>query len=160
MRITDTHIYFWGYKDIFSNFYKHPITHRGVTTHCSEVAFMIEKALFFNDAKSFQALARSKKAAEAKEIGRGVTPFDPAAWDAVRYEKMKEALRSKFNEPGLKAYLLSTGNLVLVEASPPDTIWGVGLGENDPLIENEKNWKGQNLLGKALMDIRTELRQQ
>ena len=159
MRITNTHVYFWGYKDIFSNFYKHRVFHNGASVHCSEVAFMMEKALFFNDKKSYDQLVASKKAAEAKDIGRHVTPFDPAAWDAVRYEKMKIALRSKFKAAGLRKQLLDTGNLVLVEASPPDKVWGVGLAENDPLIENEKNWKGQNLLGKALMDIRAELRQ-
>ena len=59
----------------------------------------------------------------------------------------------------MRNQLLDTGNLVLVEPSARDKVWGVGLAENDPLIENEKNWKGQNLLGKALMDIRAELRQ-
>ena len=71
---------------------------------------------------------------------------------------MVNVLKSKFQIPELKEALLRTGDRIIVEASPYDKIWGVGLEENDPRILNEKNWRGQNLLGKALIEVRQSLK--
>ena len=108
MRITNTHVYFWGYKDIFSNFYKHRVFHNGASVHCSEVAFMMEKALFFNDKKSYDQLVASKKAAEAKDlmgvIDNAITfekdtlLYFHAISDGISNDKAKTALRRIINE--------------------------------------------------------------
>ena len=71
---------------------------------------------------------------------------------------MVDVLRAKFKEPFMRDILLRTGDRIIVEASPYDRIWGVGLDVEDPRILDENQWQGQNLLGKALMDVRTELK--
>ena len=79
-------------------------------------------------------------------------------WASRRYQAMVDALTAKFQDPELKRILLNTGDRILVEASPYDRIWGIGLSEQSPFIYDEKNWKGQNLLGKALMEVREKLK--
>lgn len=72
---------------------------------------------------------------------------------------MVEVLTVKFEQnPRLKDYLLATGDAVLVEAAPKDRLWGIGMGENNLDVENPKKWLGRNLLGKALMQVRDQLK--
>lgn len=78
-------------------------------------------------------------------------------WSAKRYHAMVQALEAKFTDPELRQILLDTGDRIIVEASPYDRIWGVGLSENDDDLY-AGNWKGQNLLGKALMEVRDKLK--
>ena len=157
MCYTDTHVYFWRNKAPFSNFYRKPFRYRGHTLQFSEQGFMLEKALLFDPSK-VDAIARATQPDKAKALGRAVQNYDDVIWSSVRYDKMVEVLRAKFKEPFMRDILLRTGDRIIVEASPYDRIWGVGLGAEDARILNEKNWRGQNLLGKALMDIRAELK--
>jgi ribA/ribD-fused uncharacterized protein len=65
----------------------------------------------------------------------------------------------KFTQhPDLKTFLLNTGEKVLVEASPVDAVWGIAMAENNPEVHNPESWKGENLLGYALMEVRNQLK--
>ena len=120
---------------------------------------MWSKAILFED---FEVAERILKVgddpATAKKLGRAVKGFNAARWDSVRYEIMKEGLTLKFTQnPPLKEALISTGDAVLVEASPYDKIWGIGMSEVSAIKAGESKW-GQNLLGKALMEVRESLK--
>lgn len=149
---TNTHIYFWG--SIFSNFYYTMFQYKGIKVNTSEQAFMLAKAVTFNDKSTAKLIADSRTPQEAKKLGRLVKNYNDNIWDSKRYQIMVEVLKEKFNNPELKKALLSTKDKILVEGSPYDKIWGVGLHYKDEKIKDEKNWKGQNLLGKALMEVR------
>jgi hypothetical protein len=90
-----------------------------------------------------------------KKAGRKVRDFIDAVWLKHRNKILQDGLYAKFTQnKALFEKLKSTGNKVLVEASPYDKIYGVGLGENDPKILDENNWRGENLLGNTLMNVR------
>jgi ribA/ribD-fused uncharacterized protein len=88
-----------------------------------------------------------------------VSGFDEAVWTAHRSDIVVRANVEKFSQnAALKDFLLNTGDRVLVEASPVDKVWGIGLAEDSPVVENPRKWKGLNLLGFALMAVRERLR--
>jgi ribA/ribD-fused uncharacterized protein len=114
--------------------------------------------LICNDLVTADLVLKEKDPRAHKALGRSIKNYDDVAWSNNRFQIMVDGLFGKFSQDAnLRSLLLGTGNRVLVEASPLDTVWGVGLGEDDPLILNEKNWRGQNLLGNALMRVRTIL---
>lgn len=155
MVVTDTHCYF--YVNEFSNWNRSKIVHpyRGLKFPTSEHAFMWMKADFFGDSSIASQIPLCPHPRDAKELGRQVKRYDDMEWSLVRYNYMVVVNLWKFLQNEYhRDVLASTGDRILVEASPYDRVWGVGLGENDPLILDEKNWKGDNLLGKALMDVR------
>lgn len=154
MRTTENFVFFWGNREIYSNFYKKPFFYKGVKIPCPEVGFMMEKAIQFNDMDILNKLKTAHNPARAKELGRKIKNYDDAIWNEVRYDRMKEVLIAKFSDPALKKQLKDTGKRILVEASPMDKIWGIGMDENHPQVEDISKWKGQNLLGQVLMDIR------
>jgi ribA/ribD-fused uncharacterized protein len=157
MKITDTHIYFWD--GIFSNFYPITFMYKDKMFLTSEQAFMWEKSRTFKDSAIELLILNANTPQEAKKLGRKVGNFAVDTWDRIKEQIMYDVVYTKFSSsPTLSAQLISTGNKTLVEASPFDKIWGVGLGENDIKILNEKNWQGQNLLGKVLMNVRKNLK--
>ena len=119
---------------------------------------MYQKALLFRDTDSAQKLLLATNPGEAKAIGRRVNGFDQATWEKHRFDIVVAGNLAKFSAlPDLKSYLLQTAPFVLVEASPVDSIWGIGLAEDNPDCPNPNNWKGENLLGFALMEVRDRL---
>jgi ribA/ribD-fused uncharacterized protein len=87
--------------------------------------------------------------------------FKADKWNPIKYEKVKVGVKAKFQQNDeLKKILLDTGDSLICEASPRDKEWGIGMGSNNPLIQDPKNWKGDNLLGEMLMEIRNELREE
>lgn len=158
MEQTKDYVFFWGPKDVLSNFYPIKYYFRGKKVKSSEEAFMLAKALHFNDMNSALKLQLTRTPKEAKAIGRLVKNYDDAEWNRVRYDYMVEVLTAKFLSN--KAYarvLVDTFGKTIVEASPYDEIWGIKIGINDPDRLDEAKWKGQNLLGKALMEVRDVL---
>ncbi len=163
MRITDKHIFFWGEE--LSNFYPCNITYRygdkTLTFHTSEQMFMWLKAKTFNDNENADNILKAKTPKDAKRLGRKVINFSDEIWAKKRKDAMKLALRYKFSDenPDLKEFILDKNfdNKKFVEASPFDEIWGIGLSENDERSDDESNWKGINLLGTCLNEIRDEL---
>ncbi len=120
---------------------------------------MFYKAFFFGDKTVCSLIEEHAKARahprEVKELGRRVRNYNDKIWSTVRFGFMTYVNLLKYQQnPDLGAQLKDTGDRVLVEASPVDRVWGVGLGENDPLILDEKNWTGKNLLGQSLMTVR------
>lgn len=97
---------------------------------------------------------------EIKKLGREVKNYDDAIWSEKRFNVVSVANREKFtqNEDLYKVLMATTGT-TLVEASPYDKIWGIGLGEGDPNIKDRNKWKGLNLLGQVLTNLRVHLEQ-
>lgn len=94
-----------------------------------------------------------------KQLGREVQHFDAEVWDAHKFDIVVKGNLAKFGQnPDLRKYLLNTGERILVEASPFDRIWGVGMREDDKDILHPQKWFGLNLLGFALMVVRDELK--
>lgn len=147
---------FWN--SIFSNFYPVNFTFKSLYFISSEQAFMWCKARHFGDVPSCIAILDAKDPKSAKTLGRAVKGFDNAEWDKVRYGYMVEVLKAKFNShPFILSPLLSTTGLELIEGSPYDKIWGVGIHwQNDACFDKTK-WQGQNLLGQALVEVREYL---
>lgn len=153
MRYTETHVYFFTDDAPFSNFYKTAFIYKGYDLSFSEQGLMIEKALLFEPSKA-DDIAQATHPYQAKQLGRSIQNHDDKKWGAVRYDKMVAVLKAKFASPDLKSILLETGERTLVEGSPYDRVWGVKIDWQDDRILDEANWKGQNLLGKALMEVR------
>ena len=118
---------------------------------------MAQKAKLFHDSARYTAILRATKPWECKDLGKQVTPFDAKTWDAVKYDVVKNGNRAKFEQnPDLKRLLLATGNAILAEASSKDKIWGIGLDAQTAASTDMSEWPGQSLLGRALMELRTE----
>lgn len=151
MRITPTHVYFFTFKDVFSNWHKSDFEVNGVKFNCMEQYMMYSKAKFFGDEKVAAEIMLLTDPKDHKAKGRDVTPYNDDAWNAARDKIVIAGLLRKFsqNEHLLKA-LLDTGTRRLVEASPYDKLWGCGLKESDPRILDENNWPGLNKLGNCL----------
>lgn len=149
---------FYKSSHCFSNFYPCEFKDDNENTfYSSEQYFMYCKALMFEDNKMATKILRNKSPALAKKYGRLVKNYSEDVWEVFREDIMTDALRFKFNQnPVLARKLKLTGNAILVEASPTDKIWGVGLSLTSILIYNKTKWKGLNLLGKCLMRVRGE----
>ena len=121
---------------------------------------MAQKAKLFHDAKTYTTILRTGNPETCKKLGRQVTPFDGELWDSARYEILKTALRAKFTQnPQLKKALLETGDAIIAKTGHHDSIWGIPLSPEEAADLSPDQWPGQNLLGKALMDIREELKE-
>ena len=131
----------------------------GVTYKTAEHYMMAEKARLFNDHESLQRILESDTPAEAKKLGREIANWDEEKWMAHRFDIVARGNYYKFSQnPALRDFLLKTGDSILVEASPRDKIWGIGMGANTKGIENPMSWRGENLLGFALMEARERIR--
>lgn len=129
-------------------------THRTFTS--SEQALMCQKALTMGDVVTAESIVQATTAAECKRLGREVSPYDDTKWAKVRYNIMMAILWAKFSQNSrLGAELVGTGNAVLAEASPTDRCWGIGVSMAD--AQTGVPWRGDNLLGRALMETRNRL---
>ena len=156
-RITDKYIFFW--KSRISNWHMCQFKYKGITFFNTEQAFMWEKAIFFGDMETAKKIVETPEPKENKALGRQVKNFDTEKWLIASFPAMVAVNYAKFSQDKRsKELLLSTGDKVLVEASPVDKIWGIGLHwENDDVLDETK-WQGMNLLGKALMEVRKQLK--
>ena len=156
-------IYFWGHtqyvgkvtKTCLSQWYDCGFEVNGVRYHTAEQYMMASKALLFNDDVIFHEIMNASDPKSYKSLGRKIKGFDASIWDSQKYNIVVEGNKAKFSQnPLLKNYLLSTGNAVLVEASPYDRIWGIGMYESQARQGSVDLWEGENLLGYALMEVR------
>ena len=149
--------YVFFYGGPFSQWARSPFTFDrfGLTFNCAEQYMMYRKAKMFNDVESAKAIMATNYPWEQKAIGRHVKNFDDAVWmkDAVNIVYHGNFLKFTQNED-FKKELEATKGKLLVEASPTDTRWGIGMYEGQAGIEDPSNWKGENLLGKVLTDLR------
>lgn len=126
---------------------------------CMEQFMMAKKAELFGDEEIHRQILQCKNPKEIKALGRKVKNFDEKVWEEAKYPIVLNGNYFKFTQnPGLKDFLLSTGESVIVEASPFDAVWGVKMGQKDDNILNPMKWRGKNLLGFALMEVRDEIR--
>lgn len=159
-------LFFWGHrvkdeitKSCFSQWFPIRFEEDGVIYKTAEHYMMAGKAKLFNDQEILEKILQSATPNQAKNLGRKVKNFDPKIWDRHKYELVKKGNLLKFSQSArCKEFLLSTGDKILVEASPYDRIWGIGMLETDTRAENPLLWNGENLLGFALMEVRDELR--
>ncbi|MBP2617267.1 NADAR family protein [Chryseobacterium jejuense] len=159
-------LFFWGHtvkdeitKSCFSQWFTGKFEENGIVYKTAEHYMMAGKARLFNDAETLEKIVQAATPNQVKSLGRKVKNFDPKVWDEHKYEIVKQGNLLKFSEnKKYKDFLLSTGDKILVEASPYDTIWGIGMLETDSRAENPLLWNGENLLGFALMEVRDELR--
>ena len=120
---------------------------------------MAEKARLFGDKEVEKEIMNTSDPKLMKALGRKVRNFDPQVWDKVKYSIVLNGNYYKFTQnKEMMDFLLSTGDKILVEASPMDTIWGIGLSKDNEKSQNIAAWRGKNLLGFALMEVRDEIR--
>lgn len=157
-------LFFWGHApkgsgvdaSCLSQWFPCAFTHGGVRYATAEHFMMAEKARLFRDVEVLPRILEAKTPAEAKALGRLVRSFDADVWDAARFDAVVRGNVAKFGEHAeLGRFLRSTGQKVLVEASPRDRIWGIGMGASNPDARLPARWRGRNLLGFALMEART-----
>lgn len=160
-------IYFWGHtpnpkkitKSCFSQWYDVYFEVDGVQYHTTEQYMMASKARLFGDEDTLDEIMNATTPFEYKKLGRRVKEFEPTLWDEKKLDIVIKGNKAKFGQnPDLKEYLFSTGNAILVEASPFDKIWGIGIDRETALNGSVEDWKGENLLGCALMEVRDWLR--
>lgn len=153
-------VLFWKENEeygCFSNWYRRGFVIDDFEYLHVEQYMMAQKAKLFHDTKTYTSILRATEPWDCKDLGKQVSPFDPKAWDAVKYDIVKAGNRAKYEQnPDLKAKLLDTGDAILAEASPKDKIWGIGLDAANAAETDPSAWPGQNLLGRILMELRTE----
>lgn len=149
--------FFWG--GYLSNWFESSFIVDNVYYWCTEQYMMAKKAELFGDFEIQEEIMKSLSQKEIKGLGRQIRNFNDDIWDKNKIKIVFEGNYAKYkSNPKLKSYLINQRNKILVEASPYDNIWGIGLSKNDlPLIENPNNWKGTNLLGFILMDVRDKI---
>lgn len=153
--------FFWKNRSPFSNWYPSIFVHDGIRFTRGEQYMMYQKAMLFGDTHIAELILKTDDPAKHKELGRMVSNYDDSVWAAKRVDIMVDGLFEKFNQnPKLKEALLNTGTSIIVEASPVDKIWGIGLAETHPDATNPSKWRGLNLLGIVLMRVRDKLSSQ
>ena len=132
----------------------------GVTYGCCEQYMMAEKARLFNDERAQCAIMCAEHPRDQKAIGREVRNFDDVVWKQHCREIVFRGNWAKFTQHlGLLEMLINTGDKIIVEASPEDKIWGIGMRSTHPWAHNPRQWAGTNWLGEALMRVRREIRE-
>ncbi len=145
-------------KGCLSQWWQAAFVVEGLRYPSAERFMMAEKARLFGDQRALEGILTTPHPGAAKRLGREVRGFDGARWEAARVGIVERANEAKFAQnPGLGSYLLDIGSRVLVEASPHDRIWGIGLAEVDDAARDPHRWQGLNLLGFALMEVRARL---
>jgi len=162
------YLFFWGHRPLengeissscFSQWWaEHPFIEDQFEYLTAEHYMMAEKARLFEDQSILDQILKSNSPGEAKELGRQVKNFEQQVWSKHRCEIVIKGNYLKFSQhPDIRKYLIQTKERVIVETSPIDTIWGIGLDKNHINAENPKQWRGLNLLGFCLMEIRDQL---
>lgn len=161
-------LFFWGHrpakdgsitKSCFSQWWESPFEFDSITYATAEHWMMTGKAKLFNDIAIELKILEAKTPAEVKKLGRMVKGFDATVWNTHKFDIVVKGNLLKFSQhASLQNFLLATGNNVLVEASPVDTVWGIGMAADHADVYDPTKWKGENLLGYALMEVRDQLK--
>lgn len=160
-------ICFWGHrnkdrgvgKECFSQWYQADFRVNHLTYCCMEQYMMAEKARIFGDEEIAKQIMDETMQDRIKGLGRKVKNFDENTWNEVKYHIVLTGNYYKFSQnEQLRQVLLSTGESILVEASPLDTIWGIGMDANNEDACHPEKWNGSNLLGFALTEVREEIK--
>lgn len=162
------YLFFWGHQPspdgkvtatCLSQWWQCEFTDGDLRYCCAEQFMMAAKARCFHDEFTQHRILAENDPAAIKKLGRQVRNFSPVLWDEKKCAVVIEGNILKFSQnPALRDFLLATGDTVLVEASPYDCIWGIGLRRDDPDSREPEKWRGENLLGFVLMEVRDCLR--
>ncbi|MBB4766103.1 ribA/ribD-fused uncharacterized protein [Actinoplanes digitatis] len=161
------YVFFWGHRPqrdgsigtgCLSQWWPSAFTVDGVRFASAEHYMMWRKALLFGDDEAARRIVAASHPRQAKMLGRRVHGFDERTWADQRRAIVVDASVAKFGQrPELRDFLVGTGERILVEASPTDRIWGIGLAATDERAADPARWRGLNLLGFALMEARARL---
>lgn len=161
------YIYFWGHQpskdgrigpSCMSQWYAASFEIDGIRYPTAEHWMMASKARMFSDEDALNRILQASDPKEVKALGRSVKNFDNNKWSEGCRDLVVEGNRAKFSQnEDLKRYLSGTSPKILVEASPVDRLWGIGLSQSDEKAKHPSTWDGQNLLGFALMVVREQL---
>lgn len=162
------YLMFWGHqppaaggsgRGCLSQWWPVTFTVDGVAYSSAEHFMMSAKALLFGDTEMAERIRAAPHPGAAKALGRQVRGFDERLWAERRFEIVVAGNVAKFGQHAdLRDFLLGTGDRIIVEASPRDRIWGIGLTAGDDRARSPEHWRGLNLLGFALMETRHRLR--
>lgn len=165
--LTPKYLTFWGHQPrpdgaigagCLSQWWPATFVVDGIEFATAEHYIMWRKAMLFDDERTAAQIVTATHPGQAKKLGRLVRGFDDALWQRARFGIVVAGSVAKFGQhAGLRDYLLATGERVLVEASPQDRIWGIGLSAGDSRAADPATWRGLNLLGFALMAARAAL---
>lgn len=168
INVENKFLFFWGHqpskngtitKTCFSQWWVSSFIVDGIVYKTAEHWMMAKKAELFDDKEVFDKILDCKSPEEAKKLGREVRNYDNDKWLSNRFQIVKEGNFHKFiQNQSLKKFLLDSKDRILVEASPVDAIWGIGMASDNEDSNNPNKWKGLNLLGFALMEVRDEIR--
>jgi len=158
------YLYFYSHKpkqngsEIYSQWYICEFSENNNKYTSTEQYMMANKALLFNDREIYEKIMKNKNPSTIKNLGRSIKNFDANIWLKNRENIVFNGNLLKFSQNlNLKTKLISTYPLMLVEASPYDKIWGIGLSESQAIKTDPCNWPGENLLGKTLVKVRDQL---
>lgn len=159
--------FFWGHqaskggslsKACLSQWWKASFKEENIIYKTAEHYMMAQKAKLFNDNEIFEKILNTESPKDVKELGREIRNFESTKWDEKKSQIVAQGNYLKFSQnEELKQFLIQTKNKVIAEASPVDPIWGIGLAEDNPKALNPFEWRGENLLGFALMAARDRL---
>lgn len=161
------YLFFYGHKknaesigdECLSQWYDCKFTINGRTIHTAEQYMMSQKAAVFGDKETFKKIMSANHPKQYKALGRQIKNFNQETWDKAKYKIVLDGNLLKFSQnEELKQFLLSTGDKILVEASPYDKVWGIGMSAENFECINPGAWNGENLLGFALMEVRDILK--
>jgi ribA/ribD-fused uncharacterized protein len=159
------YVFFWGHQrsrhgvsaSCFSQWFEAEFVVDGQRYATAEHFMMAEKAALFGDQDIRAQVLTAPTPNAAKALGRNMRGFNEHDWLQHRYAIVVRANQAKFSQnPELNAFLKGTGSRIIVEASPVDSIWGIGLAQDHVNANNPNLWQGLNLLGFALMQVRDE----
>ena len=149
---------FYQNRSPFSNWYPSKFFWQGIPFTRGEQYMMRRKAMLFDDHDIARLIMLTDNPKEHKDLGRRVSNYDDSVWAAARYDVMVDGLYCKFSQnEKLKDALLETGDTIIAEASPTDLIWGIGYTADRPEAMDMTKWRGRNLLGQVLMEVRSML---
>lgn len=160
----ETFTFFWDGP--FSQWHPSYFEVDGIEYNCAEQFMMSHKAALFGDEDAYERIMHAERPRTQKRLGRLVEGFEPFAWEAVQDHNDKPLCwnivwignHAKFEQDaGLREALLETAGTTIVEASPEDNLWGIGLSEDDPRSRSRADWLGENWLGEVLTDLREYL---
>ncbi len=156
MKITDKYIFF--YKENLSQWFMIAIVDpkSGLTFNCNEQYMMWHKAKLFGDDETAEKIMKASHPRDQQDLGRQVKNYDQVTWDRWKYEIVFNGTWLKFTQnPNMLSRLLELPkDKTFVEASPVDKVWGIKMGENETGVEDPNNWRGENLLGRAITEVR------
>lgn len=171
--VKEQYVFFWTAASPFSQFYSAefsaiPLFAWDSKSEISmqrkfgtaEQWMMFHKAILFRDYETAEQIMEESSPKRIKQLGRQVKNFDETKWKSHAWDIVYHGNYHKFtSNSSLLQQLMATYPDTLVEASPYDTIWGIGLSSTDPRAQNRSTWRGQNLLGQILTKLRNDLMQ-